>query len=93
MDLELKPAENHFDSLITVASPIQKAGVWWITAKMPDGNSSQMVLWVADTVIGRKMTEPGTLYYVLTRIRVRRLQLRILNSSVASGSRPSDTEV
>jgi uncharacterized protein YfaS (alpha-2-macroglobulin family) len=63
-ELDVKPPENHFDAMVTVTSPLQKANAYWITAKMRDGNSAQSVLWVADTAISRKRVEGGTMYFV-----------------------------
>ncbi|MEQ9412005.1 MAG: MG2 domain-containing protein [Fuerstiella sp.] len=63
-ELELDPPENHFDAEITVAAPLQKAGAWFVTGKIKDGNEARMVLWIADTAITRKRVESGTLHYV-----------------------------
>lgn len=62
--VDLRPPENHFDAVQTIASPLQKAGAWWITGRMDDGNEIRIVLWVADTAITRKRVEAGTLNYV-----------------------------
>ncbi|MFB3892685.1 MAG: alpha-2-macroglobulin [Phycisphaerae bacterium] len=63
-DLELKPRPNHFDKRITVATPLQKAGAYLLVAKMADGNTSRIVLWVADTAIVKKPLEKGPYYFV-----------------------------
>ncbi len=63
-ELDLKAPDNHFDAMQTVTTPLQKAGAYWVTAKMADGNESRIVLWVADTAISRKRVEDGTMYYV-----------------------------
>ena len=63
-ELDLKAPENHFDAMQTVTTPLQKAGAYWVTAKMQDGNEARIVLWVADTAISRKRVEDGTMYYV-----------------------------
>ncbi len=39
--LDLQPREKHFDKRITVATPLQKAGAYLVTAKVADGNTSQ----------------------------------------------------
>ncbi|HQX48954.1 MAG TPA: MG2 domain-containing protein [Planctomycetaceae bacterium] len=62
--LDLTAPDNHFDAMQTVTTPLQKAGAYWVTAKMADGNESRIVLWVADTAISRKRVEDGTMYYV-----------------------------
>ena len=63
-ELDLKAPENHFDAMTTVTTPLQKAGAYWVTAKMKDGNEARIVLWVADTAISRKRVEDGTMYFV-----------------------------
>ena len=40
-ELDLEPRPEHFDSRITVTTPLQKAGAYLLTAKMADGNTSQ----------------------------------------------------
>jgi alpha-2-macroglobulin len=66
--LELEPRPNHFDRRITVTTPLQKAGAYLLTAKMADGNTCHIVLWVADTVIARKQIDQGWLYMVADAI-------------------------
>ena len=62
--LELDPDAQHQDRRVTVQTPLQKAGAWFVTAKMDDGNTSHVVLWVADTAILTKQVEGGAWYYV-----------------------------
>ena len=63
-EMELEITEGHFDSYKSVTTPLQKAGAYWIEAEINDGNTSRIVLWVADTAITKKHIEDGTLYYV-----------------------------
>ena len=63
-ELELKPRPQHFDKLITVATPLQKAGAYLLTAKMADGNTSQIIVWLEDTAIVKKPLS-GAMYYYL----------------------------
>ncbi|HEY3392497.1 MAG TPA: MG2 domain-containing protein, partial [Lacipirellulaceae bacterium] len=63
-DLELEPREKHFDRRITVTTPLQKAGAYLLTAKVEDGNTSNIVLWLADTAIVRKPMPDKSFYYV-----------------------------
>jgi hypothetical protein len=53
-ELDLKPREHHFDRRITVATPLQRAGAYLVSAKMEGGNTSSIIMWVADTAIVRK---------------------------------------
>ncbi len=62
--LDLEPSDKHFDKRITVTTPLQKAGAYLVTAKLADGNTSQIILWLADTAIARKPLEGKSLYYV-----------------------------
>ena len=61
--LNTNPPANHFDAMQTVTTPLQKAGAYWLTAKIDDGNEARMVIWVADSAITRKRVEDGTLYF------------------------------
>jgi len=63
-EMELEPREQHFDKRITVTTPLQKAGAYLVTATMADGNTSKIILWVADTAIVKKPLEGKTFYYV-----------------------------
>lgn len=63
-ELELTAPELHFDDYKSVTTPLQKAGAWWVTANMQDGNSSSILLWIADAAITKKHVEDGTLYFL-----------------------------
>ena len=52
--LDLKPAPRHFDRRITVTTPLQEAGAFLLTARMADGNTCKIVVWLNDTVIVKK---------------------------------------
>ena len=47
-------APGHFDDRITVTTPLQKAGAYLLTAQMAGGNTSRIIVWLADTVIVKK---------------------------------------
>ena len=63
-DLDLAPRPGHFDKRITVTTPLQKAGVYLLTAHMQDGNQSQIIIWVEDTVLVKKPLAGQTYYFV-----------------------------
>ncbi len=63
-ELDLQPRPHHFDKRITITTPLQKAGAYLLTAKMADGNTSRIVLWVADTAIVKKMLDQQNYYFV-----------------------------
>jgi len=63
-DLSLEPRSGHFDRRVTVATPLQKAGAYLLTARMEDGNENRIVLWVSDTVIVHKRLDGEDWLYV-----------------------------
>ena len=62
--LELQPREDHFDSRITVTTPLQKAGAYLLTAKMAGGNTSKIIVWLSDTAIVKKPLQGQAYYFV-----------------------------
>jgi len=58
------PRKDHFDKRVTVTTPLQKAGAYLVTAKMAGGNTSHIVLWVADTAIAKKPLDGKSFYFV-----------------------------
>ncbi len=66
--MQLEPREKHFDKRVTVATPLQKPGAYLLTAKMRDGNTSYIVLWVADTAIAKKPLDGKSWYFVADAI-------------------------
>jgi len=62
--LDLEPRANHFDRRVTVTTPLQKAGAYLLTAKLDDGNTQRIVVWIADTAIVKKPLQNKALYYV-----------------------------
>jgi uncharacterized protein YfaS (alpha-2-macroglobulin family) len=63
-DMDLKPRPNHVDERITVTTPLEKPGAYLVTAQMKHGNTSRIIIWVADTVIVKKQLDHKALYYV-----------------------------
>ncbi|MBL7661243.1 alpha-2-macroglobulin [bacterium] len=61
---QLIPRENHFDTRITLKTPLQKAGAYYLVAKLAGGNESKIVMWLADTALINKALDQGTFYYV-----------------------------
>ncbi len=60
----LKSPADHFDALETVTSPLQQPGAYLLTAKVKEGNTANVIVWVADTAIVRKPLADKMLYYV-----------------------------
>lgn len=63
-DLELKPRENHRDRRVYTKMPVKDAGAYLVTAKMENGNTTRVVVWLADTAIVKKPLDGGTFIYV-----------------------------
>ncbi|MDE0838188.1 MAG: MG2 domain-containing protein, partial [Kiritimatiellae bacterium] len=63
-DLPLKPRASHFDRRLTVATPLQDAGAYFLTARIKGGNTSHIIIWLSDTVIVRKPLDKSTLVFV-----------------------------
>ena len=62
--LKLTPRADHVDDRVTVTTPLQKPGAYLVESKMADGNSSRIILWVADTVIVKKQLEGQSFHFV-----------------------------
>ncbi len=63
-NLDLEPRDKHFDKRITITTPLQKAGAYLLTASVGGGNTSKIVVWLADTAIVRKPMPDKSFYYV-----------------------------
>jgi len=63
-NVKLTPRPKHFDKRVTISTPAVKAGAYLVKAIMPNGNTSRIIIWVADTTIVKKPMEKGTFYYV-----------------------------
>ncbi|MDZ4683873.1 MAG: MG2 domain-containing protein [Planctomycetaceae bacterium] len=62
--LDLDPKPEHVDRRIEVATPLQKAGVYLLEGKLADGNTSRIVVWLADTALVKKPLDQKSWYYV-----------------------------
>ena len=63
-DLRLEPRKNHWDKRIDIVAPMKKAGAYLLRARMKDGNTSHIVVWIADTAIVRKPLDQKSYYFV-----------------------------
>jgi len=61
---ELSPRANHADRRATIQTPLQKPGAYLLTAALADGNTSRIVVWLADTAIVEKHCNTCTDYFV-----------------------------
>ena len=62
--LDLTPKADHFDSVVKVTTPLQKAGAYLLTGKLADGNISRVVIWLADAALVRKPLDGQSLHFV-----------------------------
>jgi uncharacterized protein YfaS (alpha-2-macroglobulin family) len=62
--LDLQPADNHIDRRVTVNTPLQEPGAYFVTSTMDGGNTTSIVLWVNDTAIVKKPLSGKALYYI-----------------------------
>ena len=60
----LTPAEKHYDRTAEVAMPVKDPGAYFVEAKMEDGNTTYMVMWISDMVLVKKMVEDANWFYV-----------------------------
>lgn len=60
----LKPRSHHYDRRVTIDSPLKKPGAYLLTARMKGGNTSRIILWVADSAIAKKQLSGKSFYYV-----------------------------
>jgi uncharacterized protein YfaS (alpha-2-macroglobulin family) len=67
-ELELKPRPNHVDDRVSVSTPLQTAGAYLLVAKMANGNTSRIVVWVNDLAIIKKNLENKVMYFVADAI-------------------------
>lgn len=63
-ELKLDPLSGHRDRQITVNTPLQNAGAYLLVAKMKNGNTSRIIVWMDDTAIVHKQLAGQTYYYV-----------------------------
>lgn len=61
--VQLKPRPQHFDSRLTVESPLDQGGAYLLTSKMENGNETHVVLWVDNTSIIRKQLSDQNYYF------------------------------
>lgn len=64
-DLDLEPAKDHFTKVITVQTPLQKAGCYLVESQMADGNQSRTLVWISDAILVEKNIEGGRCYFLL----------------------------
>ncbi|MBU0566426.1 alpha-2-macroglobulin, partial [bacterium] len=71
--LDLEPRKMRLDKRITVTTPLQKAGAYLLTARMANGNTSKIIIWVNDTVIVKKQLDKKAYFFVADAVTGRPL--------------------
>ncbi len=62
--IDLNPRLEHLDRHMNITTPLQKAGAYLLVSKMEDGNTSRIVMWVADTVVVKRPLDMKTWFFV-----------------------------
>ena len=52
-EVELAPRDDFRDTRREIEVPVDKAGAWWVTGKMNDGNEIHTLVWIVDSVLVR----------------------------------------
>ncbi len=61
---KLVPRPEHLDRLVTLDTPLKQAGAYLLVARMTDGNTSRILVWISDTALVHKRINGGDLYFV-----------------------------
>jgi len=61
--LDLKPREKHFDKRITVETPLKKAGAYLLVGTTEKGNTTRIIVWLADTAIVKKGIDKASYHW------------------------------
>jgi uncharacterized protein YfaS (alpha-2-macroglobulin family) len=73
--LDLDPDTRHWDRRVTVKLPdaLKSAGAYLVVAKIQEGNTARIIIWISDTVIVKKPLKERMLYYVADAVTGRPL--------------------
>lgn len=63
-DVNLEPLPGHVDRQVSITTPLQRAGVYLVTARMEGGNTCAIIVWIDDTVLVKKTLADKILYFV-----------------------------
>jgi uncharacterized protein YfaS (alpha-2-macroglobulin family) len=64
--MDLKPDARHWDKRITVSLPdgLKQPGAYLLVAKLNNGNTARIIIWISNTVIIKRPLKNQVLYYV-----------------------------
>ena len=73
--LDLDPDRRHWDRRVTIRFPdaLKAAGAYLVEAKMQQGNTARIIVWVSDTAIVQKPLKNRMLYFVADAVSGRAL--------------------
>jgi uncharacterized protein YfaS (alpha-2-macroglobulin family) len=65
-EMDLEPDLRHWDRRVTVRTPaaLKKAGAYLLIARLQNGNTARIIIWVNDTVIVKKPLKQQAFYFV-----------------------------
>jgi len=70
-DLELNPANNHWDRRISInlPQPLTQPGAYLLVGKIRNGNTARIIIWVSDTTLVKKPLDKQVLYYAADAVK------------------------
>lgn len=71
---KLEPPKNHFDKRITIKTPLKEAGAYLLTATMENGNTSNIIIWINDTIIIQKMMDQKVFFFIADAVTGKPIQ-------------------
>ena len=63
-EMDVEPRANHFDKRLVIKAPLKQSGAYLLKASIGGGNTTQALLWVADTSIVKKVLNGGMFCFV-----------------------------
>jgi alpha-2-macroglobulin len=60
----LKPRDKHRETRAAVDMPLDRAGAWWVRAKVADGNEFHTLVWIVDSVLVRRAVGDGVRWWL-----------------------------
>ena len=86
-EMDLKPRDRHFDRRVSVTAPLKAGGAFLVEAKMKDGNTTRVVVWVGDLALVKKQLDGGSYYFAAdaaTGAPAGKVEARLLRLAAAS---------
>jgi uncharacterized protein YfaS (alpha-2-macroglobulin family) len=63
-ETKLTPRDQHRDTRAELEVPLDKAGAWWITGKLTNGNEFHTLVWIVDSVLVQRDVAGKTQWWV-----------------------------